>query len=552
MYQRLQQSYDRFAGLAGTVKQFYWLMALTSILLVWVGVSYQSRIHLNHDVGWIVHSAGWLLEGRRFGSDIVDPSPPLAWYLSLPAAAAYRLGLSDEVTAIRTSFWLINIGVLIASFCALMPLVRSRRFSEAAALGLAAGIAICLLPAGSFGQRDVVAFALSLPYMLMTAIRISRGNSWSTVASISAGMLAGAGFCLKPYLLVVPVLVESCRSALTLDVKIWLRPEAIGIAIAVAVYLGVLLLLTPDYINFALPMIEASYWAYEGNDHLVTNRLLEALTPAVLALAIALATRSANAFHAILASGVTGASISYWIQHKGFAYHAYPVVAMSFLLLAYSLAVAVKATFRQLREINLGLFLVVGVALLYLAFGSLNPPIDRAMAWYREYDRLTGERGRSYEELLVRLRQLGVGSDTYLFALSTHPKPGFPATNYLGAKWAGQAATQFVIPAYARRGEIEDAGTMRQVLDAADYQRKVVAEAIAMHRPAIVLVDAQSNRLGLVYRRFDDIAFYQENREFRRIWACYGELERIGAIRIFQLLDPACMPAVSAGNNGWK
>lgn len=542
---KLNQTLGLFFGRAGgrldAVRMYYAVMAIALALLVWSGAHYQAAIHLNHDVAWIVHSAAWLLDGSSFGRDIVDPSPPLPWFLSLPAAWAHRQGLADEVTAISVSFWLINVATLIFCFRILAPMVRSGRFIEAFTLAVASCVAVCLLPAGVFGQRDVVACALGLPYLLHVGIQLAAGSRSSTWIGLATGLLAGVGFCLKPYLLVVPALVELYRSASWRDLRLWLRPEVIAMSVVVVAYLGALLLVTPDYIGFALPMIKAAYWAYQGTFETVVQRYLSAVTPAVLAIAMTLATRSVDTWHGILASGVVGASISYWIQNKGFAYHAYPIVAMSFILLSYTLVVAVRAAHRQLREVSLSLSFVVVFALLYLGLGSLQSPLNQARAWFRAYDRAAGEQGQEYEALINRLRALGVGPGTYLYAISTHPKPGFPATSYLGANWAGEAATQFVLPAYARRNEIADSDQLKRVTDAAEYQREVVIRSLDRHRPRVVLLDARRRRLGLGFRRFDQVAFYAENDRFRRIWACYVELKPVGPVRIFELQNPACL-----------
>lgn len=522
-----------------------WIMAIAMILLVWVGIVYQTSIHLNHDVGWIAHSAAWLLDGRRFGSDIIDPSPPLAWFLSLPAALAHRHGVADEITAISVNFWLINVITLMLCFRILADMTREGRFIEALALGISAGVAISLLPAGIFGQRDVVAFAMSLPYLLQVANQMATGASAPKSMAVTTGVLAGIGFCLKPYLLAVPFLVELFRSVKGREFRLWLRPEVKAMAVVVLTYLGVLLLVTPDYLSFALPLIKAAYWAYEGTANTVRQNFLGAVSPAVLAIAIAIATRSASAFHGVLVAGVAGASISYWLQNKGFSYHWYPIVAMSWVLLAYTFAVALQAVYAQLREISLALTLVVMFALLYLSVGGLQVPLDRARAWYDAHDRKTGDQGMQYEELIERLRELGIGPGSYLYALSTHPKPGFPATNYLDASWAGEAATQFIVPAFARRSEITDEDKARLIIEASKYQKESVTNALDRHQPRVILVDARSHRLGLGFRRFDQIAFYAEGERFRQIWACYAEREQVGPYRIFERQDLSCWQARS-------
>ena len=54
----------------------------------------------NHDVAWILDGAGRLLDGARFGRDIVDVNPPLAWWLAaVPVLSARVLGTGVAVAA---------------------------------------------------------------------------------------------------------------------------------------------------------------------------------------------------------------------------------------------------------------------------------------------------------------------------------------------------------------------------------------------------------------------------------------------------------------------
>jgi len=80
-----------------------WMLATVAATLL--GHWLQSGVHLNHDVSWIAHSARWLLEGRRYGIDIIDINPPFAWWLSVPAALLVKMQVASEPLAVRLVFW---------------------------------------------------------------------------------------------------------------------------------------------------------------------------------------------------------------------------------------------------------------------------------------------------------------------------------------------------------------------------------------------------------------------------------------------------------------
>jgi hypothetical protein len=51
------------------------------------------------------------------------------------------------------------------------------------------------------------------------------------------------------------------------------------------------------------------------------------------------------------------------------------------------------------------------------------------------------------------------------------------------------------------------------------------------------MVEARQWRLGLAFRKFDDLAFYRLDPEFARIWDCYIEIESPDQIRLFKRRD---------------
>ena len=102
------------------------LVAMVSAL---AGNLLQSHVHLNHDVAWIAHSARWLLRGQTFGTGVLDPNPPMAWFLSMPAAGLAELGLMPEPSAVRLVFWGYFFVSAALLFRVLSVAERSRAFS---------------------------------------------------------------------------------------------------------------------------------------------------------------------------------------------------------------------------------------------------------------------------------------------------------------------------------------------------------------------------------------------------------------------------------------
>jgi hypothetical protein len=352
---------------------------------------------------------------------------------------------------------------------------------------------------------------------------------------ILVGLSAGIGFCLKPFLVAVPFAAELLHLLLSRNLRVILRAEIVTMASTVLIYVLLVLAVAPAYFEYALPLIRAVYWAYDDSGYLILARFKEAVLPAAYALAIAIVSLSFNRVHALLLAGISGFSISYWVQNKGFPYHAYPILGASYTLLAYSVIHAVRAFLRTSWVTLMPVRILIASLVLLVAVPVLRAPFLYASEWYEAAERHQGRLGRLRQGVIDRLQTLGIRPTDSIYAFSTHPNPGFPTVNYLGVQWAGRAVAQFVIPAYVRKSEVTDPA-MREAIDRATaIQVDVVIADLTRHRPAYIMVESKQRRLGLAYRRFDDIAFYCGYAEFARLWNCYEEIGPVGDIRLFKL-----------------
>jgi hypothetical protein len=523
--------------------------AIVCLLLVLLGIHLQSQVHINHDVGWIAHSAAWLLDGKRFGTDILDPNPPMAWFLMLPVAAAARAGILPEIAAIQAWSWLLSCAGLALAFRILWPLSERLGRIEVAGMLVVATAVMSILPIGNFGQREIIAFSLILPYIFVLIRRLHNGPAAGRGLLILVGLAAGTGLCLKPFLVAVPLVAEALHLLLTRKLRAILRAETIAMGSAVLAYVISTLVFAPEYFDYALPLIRAVYWAYDDSGYIILSRFKDAVWPAAYAVVMAIVSLSFNRVHAVLLAGIAGFTINYWVQNKGFTYHVYPILGLSCILLAYSVIHAVRSVLRMTWIAHMPVRILIAALVLVVAVPVLREPFRRAELWYEWADRHRGEFGLMRQGVIDRLQTLGIRPSDYIYAFSTHPNPGFPTVNYLGVHWAGRAVTQFVIPALVRKSEVTDPAIRDAIDRATAFQIELVIADVARHRPAFVMVEAKQQRLGLVYRRFDDIAFYSKNPEFLRLWSCYAEIEPVNDIRLFRLRDgcAAGQPLDAAG-----
>lgn len=514
--------------------ELLWLAATFSALIV--GNWLQSRVYLNHDVSWFGHSARWLLQGRDFGSEVLDINAPMAWLPSLPAAAIANTGLMAEPVAIRYVFWGY---FLLASATLYHVLSRLDARSAAGAMGwqIAFILMATLAPAASFGQREYLSVLFAMPYLAAAAVRLQGNARLGAVASLVVGLLAGIGFSLKPYFLAVPMLVECLLLARLGWRAVW-RIELITLGLVVLAYVLTVVIFMPEYLLSTVPLGRTFFWAYESSslDVLIT-RFGTVAKPAVFGLLVALLARNWSAQHSVMALAGLGYSASYFIQSKGFVYHAYPVQFCSFVFLGICVASAIGSVRLRLQDSRAEVRALVVCGLILLALPAVKTGHDQVASWYFRYNSSWGVEGAKRRAIIAAVDQYAPTENSYFFAFSTHPFPGFPTASYTKANWSGRGPGQGIIPAFARLDEVVDPDLRRRIIAAATVQRQIVVEDLTRWPPSVVFADTSRWRLGMNGRKFDDLGFYLEDARFRKIWSDYQEISPIGPYRVFILRD---------------
>ena len=308
----------------------------------------QARVLLNHDVAWITHSARWLLHGREFGSDVLDPTPPMAWLLSMPAAALANSGLLQEPVAVRVVFWGYSLAATALLF-ATTSLIGSAGRGTTTGWRIGMILSITLVAGHSFGQREFVSVAFAMPYAATIAVRLQRQDRIRWPLGLMIGALAGIGFAIKPFFLAVPLLLETTVLLKYGWRAIW-RPETLAIVVVIVVDVACVVVLAPQFLTLAIPLIRSTYWAYVLPDFsTVLQRYVECTYSCAAGILIALVTRTWSTQHTVVGLTLIGYSVSYFVQRKGFVYHGFPVLMASIVFLAICLGAGLHGLSERLR-----------------------------------------------------------------------------------------------------------------------------------------------------------------------------------------------------------
>jgi hypothetical protein len=171
-----------------------------ALLAAALAVVAQWRMLPTADVSWLLYAAGRVLDGARIGRDLIDVNFPLVILDKLPAVSAARaLGFDPWHGWIACLLLLLAVALLLA---ARVPgswfAVPSRT--------LLAGFVLLSAPGADFGQREHVAVIAVLPYVLLAGARIE-GRGARVGLALAAGALAVPGLALKPFFVLVPLVL---------------------------------------------------------------------------------------------------------------------------------------------------------------------------------------------------------------------------------------------------------------------------------------------------------------------------------------------------------
>jgi hypothetical protein len=309
---------------------------LPALIVTLVITALRASGTVDSDVAWQLWIAGRIHAGANLYRDIIETNPPLWFWMALPVDTVASL-LHVRIEAVLV----VAIGGLVAlSLAATDRLTRHidpRR--RTLLLGYAA-LTLAAMPWAHVGQREQIVLVGTLPYVALIAARRERGPVSPILAAL-VGSGAALGFALKHYFLIVPVLLE-----LWLffgERRRWraLRQETAAILAIGFVYAVTLVLLEPDFLTNIVPLLRLAYGAFGPSSlrYLFGPFAIAgvAMLCFVAAHAPLMSSRKAP-FAAALLVAAAGFAAVYFMQFKGWTYHALPLLGCASLALAALLA----------------------------------------------------------------------------------------------------------------------------------------------------------------------------------------------------------------------
>jgi hypothetical protein len=478
-------------------------------LIAFVFVAHDLWLPPNHDDSTIIVEAHKLLAGGRFYNDIMETNPPLIVFLTEPGVLLSKAtGLSAWAGYVAWVCIIIVTSSLVAH--RYLNWTYAKNPPDAALAAFIYLVAIALSPNYDFGQREHLAIMLFLPALLWFAAREAGRPSPRDAGCIIALVLAAVGLLLKPYLLLAPVILVVVRAATHRDWRMLFGIETFMVASAGGVYAALVLIFFPEWLSVA-SLTSQVYFGYDEPWSAVVRTCLPGgLTLAVVVVSLRIMpmdverrtflSQIAIAAGCFLASG--------FVQHKAWLYHFLPVLQLS-LLLAGLLGLQIRALFQKHGALTTPA-LISALAVLGV-WGFFVASMSR---YYRSILRPNG--GAQYVSYEAAVRELAAGGPW--LAVTTNLYPAFPTAVLVDGEYGSRFPSQWMIPGIAKL----KAGGATDRVRAGELQRMVtrfLVEDLERYRPALVAVKVNGDQA--LDGRFDFLAFFSEDDDFRRVWTPY-------------------------------
>jgi len=470
-----------------------------------VAYEYIRGIDLTHDVAWQLWIARQMLHGLQLYRDIWELNPPLWFWTAVPI----------ELLAERFGIWagriVIVLTVVMGLFSALLVgrlapwQGQSQRF-----MLMCACFCICvLMPMFDFGQREQTALICALPYAALISRRRD-GHSLPTGFALVVGLFGAYGFALKHYFVLVPILLE-----LWLLMKLrrdWrpLRPELIALGAAATAYALAVVIFAREFLTTIVPMVDLAYQGYQTplSQHFdEPAQVIWGLAIIALGLARWQRGQAKAAFTSALCITAAAFAVAYFLQRKGWQYHAIPVTATLLLALVTHM---IPYGRHAIARFPLAIVTMAFAALVSFGQGSYNNFL------------------RAGSEPLLD----NVAKGEPVAILSADPMWAWPIIDKNGFRWPLHIYSLWMIPSIAHA---EMMGPPSPDLEAlGDRLRKQTDVDMRCSPPAIILFERRS-RYPMQPQGFDVSAFFLRDASLRAFIAQhYAEEPRTRYFRIFR------------------
>ncbi len=293
---------------------------------------------LNVDVSWGLIESERMLDGQRLYVDMLETNPPMALSVYwLGVALARATGVRPEVMTDGLIFVLIAASLALTWRILRYSPLRGR--VAGGALAVWASVLLSVLPMYDFGKPEHFVVLAMLPAIGVYILRANR-EAVTPAAVLIAALGAAITLCFKPYFAFAVGFCIFAAAAQARDWRVLFAPENWVAAALVVVYAICIFVFYPEYFTIIYPLARDVYLLLKAPilALFVTSATALWLGAAMIVLALQSRQQKPDAACLVLLAASFGFAIAFFVQRKGWDYHAYPMVALG--LLAAGCAIA--------------------------------------------------------------------------------------------------------------------------------------------------------------------------------------------------------------------
>jgi hypothetical protein len=524
-----------------------WIALAGSLVLLKVVNLYFQPLHV--DIGWNLYIAGRILDGARLHVDLIETNTPMRHYLGVPPVWLART-LGWPVLLTFYGYVLLWAGLSLAlcrSVLNKMFISRPVWWRRSLLLVLVYLYIICICD--QFGQKEHFMLILAMPYLFAAAGR-AIGQSLKGWGAFFIGGLAGVGLSIKPFFLLIWLMVEVYLFLALRRQYPYRRPENIGLGLVVLGY-NMFLLLDGAYLAL-VPLLQQTYAQIGVDfsdllyDQVFTSFSAVQLTVAALMamMIVPLTTKQDKALGNVVLISAVGVLVVAFYQRKGWFNHFYPATAAALLLLSLW---TLRLTVLIGKVLPQRIVLVLMILSLLQGLHPIAAKADRIWAMIE-----TGHppvQTLNLEPFAAKMLDL-VDAHTDkgdFFAYLSPIHPSIPEIlNYTQMRWSLRYANLWVLDGVywkEKKKFYKDGGIgpfpHRHPEEMGDIEREfmnnVISDLLTNH-PRLILVDTAWN--------IDVIEYFLQDARFVELWANYVLLDRIDrgspfdTTEVYQYLAP--------------
>lgn len=488
------------------------------------------KADLNIDVGYNITAAQTILDDGETGHNIVDPNPPWIRYVSVVPVLISRWTQLDITRSAHVAMLLFTALTLLPAYRAVRALPEQRRYGIGlAVLAAWSYLNVYVVTTSIYAQREHLVILSQLPYVLLVWVRWQGGRVGPATA-ITVGVLAAFGGLIKPFYVLVPLLLEGYTWIVFSKRLRGLRPEFLSfLVVLLAGHL--MFVIIPGWSDYPTVWIPLLWKYYDAFGMSMQGALRQ----------VAVRTE----VHLLLLGMFSAFALSWFVQED---WKRNIVLALLIVLPVYMLAVIVQA------KLWLNHFLPIWIA-------------GMAALIFAPYSMLSAFRGRASRGLLLIpvvlvLMQFGRGGNIPLLILkdpfpaaetvlsrtierhsdendsvvlvSLVVPPEYSSIPYAGRPSGSRYLHSFTV--YMAYGNLDHMNISGERLRLANMYYRTLVEDIERNRPKLLLVQERWV-VPNVATEFSMEGFLRERGFFEKEGKIYEMVDHVGKMDVWMRRD---------------